>query len=70
MLNMACVLSVFDIVKARDATGREIEPKVEFTTGITRYSQCQRVGSFDLSELTQLQPRKAFYLSNPTSVDF
>ncbi|EJD46096.1 cytochrome P450 [Auricularia subglabra TFB-10046 SS5] len=36
MLNMAHILSVFDISKARGQDGREIEPQVEFTTGITR----------------------------------
>lgn len=35
MLNMARILSIFDILEARDEGGREIEPKVEFTTGIT-----------------------------------
>ncbi|KZV93041.1 cytochrome P450 [Exidia glandulosa HHB12029] len=34
-LNMASVLSVFDISKERDSTGAELEPNFEFTTGIT-----------------------------------
>lgn len=36
MLNMASLLSVFNITKARDEAGAEIEPNFKFTTGITR----------------------------------
>ena len=39
-LAMARILAAFTIGKAKDVNGDEIEPNVEFTTGLTRCVRC------------------------------
>jgi len=48
-LNVASVLAVYNISKPVDEKGREIEPKIEWTSTVTRY--------FSVATLSDLAPR-------------
>ena len=37
-LSIACILSTFNLRKAKDGAGKDIDPRVEYSTGLLRFA--------------------------------
>lgn len=68
-LNAATILAVFDISKAVDRDGKEIEPKMEWTHGITSYVVCWDQEVYQPIFFPLQQASRTFRMPDSTKVE-